>query len=163
MKALTSPTSPTFDHPSDIIFAAISEVCYSRSIMPCAAFEDVPVRVRSNGGPGKGVLHPSHPTTIKLAMRTNARNKPGSNFEALDGDTLARCDRMTPDCRCLFPCADPPTRAGTPARQPARLAVRLLTHPFADSFAPQVVQRAETLDRRGSSHARELRVRYAAD
>lgn len=142
MKTTRASASPTFDHPSDIIFAAMSEVCYSRSILPCAAFEDVPIRVRSTAA-GEGAPHVSHPTTIKLAARTDARDKKPSTDRTLDGETLGRCDGSNFAGSLVCP-------------------TRSLTDSLIRSLDRQLVRRTETLDRRGRGDARELRVRYAA-
>ncbi len=111
--------------------------------MPCAAFEDVPIRVRSTAA-GMGGPQASHPTTIKLATQTNTRNKTVSADRWLDGETLRRCDGRTfarlvvltrPSNVTSFPRVVPLT----PAVSPACSFLNSFACPLTSLLDPQVV------------------------
>lgn len=68
-------------HVVDVIFAAISEICFSRSILPGAMFEDASIRA-----PGSRAL-------VKIPKTTS----PKAGRKTLDGDTIARwCQELRP-------------------------------------------------------------------
>jgi hypothetical protein len=90
MPANASPVS--FAHAADVIFATISEVCYSRSILPVTAFNDATVSSRA----------PRNQATQVVKLLSTAPVAPAASKKAtapvrLDGATVKNwCEELRP-------------------------------------------------------------------
>ena len=82
-------SSVSFAHAADVIFATISEVCYSRSILPVAAFNEATVSSRAPINQATQV--------VKLLSTAPAASKKATAPGRLDGATVKNwCEELRP-------------------------------------------------------------------